>query len=73
MRTGQTVLLTEGRRWGIWLPLLLQSFKHDAVLDAESEIGASTMLVSFLVMCGLTKILSGYHQILTTKKKTSAM
>ena len=22
-------------------------FKHDAVLDAESEIGASTMLVSF--------------------------
>ena len=35
MRTGRTVLLTEGRRWSIWLPLLLQSFKHDAVLDAE--------------------------------------
>ena len=33
MRTGQT----EGRRWSIWLPLLLQSFKHDAVLDAESD------------------------------------
>ena len=32
----------------IWLPLLLQSFKHDAVSDTESEIGASTMLVSFL-------------------------
>ena len=47
MRTGQTVLLTEGRQWSIWLPLLLQSFKHDAVLDAESEIGASTMLVAF--------------------------
>ena len=47
MRTGQTVLLTEGRRWSIWLHLLLQSFKHDAVLDAESEIGASTMLVAF--------------------------
>ena len=43
MRTGQT----EGRRWSIWLPLLLQSFKHDAVLDAESDKGASTMLVSF--------------------------
>ena len=25
--------LTEGRRWSIWLPLLLQSFKHDAVFD----------------------------------------
>ena len=50
------------------IPLLLQSFKHDAVLDAESEIGASTMLFSFRVVCGLTKILSGYHQILTTKK-----
>ncbi len=47
MRTGQTVLLTEGRRWSIWLLLLLQSFKHDAVIDAESEIGASTMLVAF--------------------------
>ena len=23
--------ITEGRRWSIWLPLLLQSFKHDAV------------------------------------------
>ena len=33
-RTGQTVLLTGGRRWSIWLPLLLQSFKHDAILDA---------------------------------------
>ena len=66
MRTEQT----EGRRWSIWLPLLLQSFKHDAVLDAESEIGWSTVLVSFFwVVCGLTKILSGYHQILTTKKK----
>ena len=42
------MLLTDGRRWSIWLPLLLQSFKHDAVLDAESEIGASTMLVAFL-------------------------
>ena len=41
MQTGQT----EGRRWSIWVPLLLQPFKHDAVLDAESEIGASTMLV----------------------------
>ena len=68
MRTGQTVLLTEGRRWSIWLPLLLQSFKHDAVLDAESEIGASTMLVAFWVVCGLTILLSGYHQIHTTKK-----
>ena len=29
MRTGQTVLLTQGRRWSIWLPLLLQSYKHD--------------------------------------------
>ena len=47
MRTEQTVLLTEGRRWSIWLPLLLQSFNHDTVLDAESENGASTMLVSF--------------------------
>ena len=28
------MLLTEGRQWSIWLPLLLQSFKHDAVLDA---------------------------------------
>ena len=35
------MLLTEGRRWSIWLSLLLQSFKHDAVLDAGSEIGAS--------------------------------
>ena len=40
MRIGQP----EGRRWSIWLPLLLQSFKHDAVLDAESEIGASTII-----------------------------
>ena len=48
MRTGQTELLTEGCRWSIWLPSLLQSFKHDAVLDDESEIGASTMLVAFL-------------------------
>ena len=47
MRTGQTVLLTEGRRWSFWLPLVLQSFKHDAILDADSEIGASTMLVAF--------------------------
>ena len=45
MRTGQT----EGRRWSIWLPLLLQSFKYDTVLDAESEIGASTMLVSIFL------------------------
>ena len=52
MRTGQTVLLTEGRRWSICLPLLLQSFKH-----------------AFWVVCGLTIILSGYHQIQTTKKK----
>ena len=42
------MLLKEGRRWSIWLPLLLQSFKHDAVLDAESEIGASMMLVFVL-------------------------
>ena len=35
------MLLTEGRRWIIWLPLLLQSFEHDAVLDGESEIGVS--------------------------------
>ena len=34
------MLLTEGRRWSIWLPLLLQSFKHGAVLDAESEVSA---------------------------------
>ena len=47
----------------------LFTFKHDAVLDAESEIGASTMVVAFWVVCGLTIILSGYHQIETTKKK----
>ena len=54
------------------LPLLLQSFKHDAILDAESEIGTLTMLVSFWVLCGLTKTLSGYHKILTNKKRKTA-
>ena len=35
------------------IPLLLQSFKHDAVLNAESEVGASTMLVSFFESCAV--------------------